>query len=654
MTKPSSILPADPAYDEATHLAYVQKLHATYALNSEAKVDAFMTQLLHRIADAHVPWRILEELGDSVHALLTDNGVFMPRKPTFAYRPALVRQQAILSSPSWHRLVADEVAELYTSILSCLPPSVFEKDGSGFVVPLHDLIPNLPELILHIVHVSGKERDGLSLLERLNTQLIANTITASGYDLDTYDSKPLVYPTESALPPRLLVDAYLRDTPFHELFTASVPLSIPRALWNEHAFICAGTGHGKSQTLGHLVHTFLNEPDPPGMFIMAGIGQMHALIQELACVDRIRDRLLVIDPEVRIPELNFFDLGIPMESTQAVDLFRYLFTALDREFTGKQSGAVPYVLRMMSKIEGANLLTLLKLMSDRSKTLEQSEFAEPASRLDPLSRSFFETQFYDREMLATRQQIASRLFSLFANETFAAMFNAPRSEFNALDAMQQKKIVLINTSDAMLGEASPILGRFVIAQIFAALIRRPKEHRPQCVFIVDEFKQYADDRTERFLSQARQFQCGLVMATQFIGQLPDEVKDAILANTSIKMAGPVSHKDATVLAKEMYTEPEFIRSMRKHADRSEFACHLRNLTPNAIRVSIPFGTLENSPRSTQPASVEPVVPPPLPAAVSPRPHDPRTPPPLPDPAPSSPNAADAFEVKPGKDWTSTD
>ena len=55
MTKPSNILPPGPAYDEAAHLAYVQQLHAAYALNSEEKVDAFIGPLFRSITDGKAP-----------------------------------------------------------------------------------------------------------------------------------------------------------------------------------------------------------------------------------------------------------------------------------------------------------------------------------------------------------------------------------------------------------------------------------------------------------------------------------------------------------------------------------------------------------------------------------------------------------------------
>ena len=55
-------------------------------------------------------------------------------------------------------------------------------------------------------------------------------------------------------------------------------------------------------------------------------------------------------------------------------------------------------------------------------------------------------------------------------------------------------------------------------------------------------------------------------------------------------------KDASALSREMYTTPEFIRSMNKGDVHTEFACHVRNLTPHAIKLSIPFLALENAPK----------------------------------------------------------
>ena len=65
------------------------------------------------------------------------------------------------------------------------------------------------------------------------------------------------------------------------------------------------------------------------------------------------------------------------------------------------------------------------------------------------------------------------------------------------------------------------------------------------------------------------------------------------ANTAIKLAGPVSYNDAMMLAREMYTTGEFIRSMRAYDRRhTEFAAHVRGLTERAVKLTFPYGTLE--------------------------------------------------------------
>ena len=69
------------------------------------------------------------------------------------------------------------------------------------------------------------------------------------------------------------------------------------------------------------------------------------------------------------------------------------------------------------------------------------------------------------------------------------------------------------------------------------------------------------------------------------------MRASVAANTSIKLAGGVSDKDARALASDMRTTPDFITGMRKHARSTEFACYVRNYTGNAVRLDIPFGTL---------------------------------------------------------------
>jgi hypothetical protein len=41
-----------------------------------------------------------------------------------------------------------------------------------------------------------------------------------------------------------------------------------------------------------------------------------------------------------------------------------------------------------------------------------------------------------------------------------------------------------------------------------------------------------------------------------------------------------------------------LQSMRKHRDRTEFACFVRNHTPQPIRLTVPLGEMERRPKLT--------------------------------------------------------
>ena len=174
------------------------------------------------------------------------------------------------------------------------------------------------------------------------------------------------------------------------------------------------------------------------------------------------------------------------------------------------------------------------------------------------------------------------------------------------EAMQSGKIILVNTSKALLKEdASALFGRYMIARVIAAAFERvalKAEQRNPAFLIIDEAAEYFDDNLEKLLSQARKFNVGLVIAHQHLDQLDErKLRAAVAANTSIKLAGGVSDKDARALAADMRTTPDFISGMTKRNRSTEFACYVRNYTGSAVRLQIPFGALEAAPEMSKAA-----------------------------------------------------
>ena len=72
-----------------------------------------------------------------------------------------------------------------------------------------------------------------------------------------------------------------------------------------------------------------------------------------------------------------------------------------------------------------------------------------------------------------------------------------------------------------------------------------------------------------------------------------------MASTAIKLAGGVSAKDAWTLSRDMRCEPDFLLAMHKHQGSTDFACFIRNVTPQPVALTVPFGQMEGRPRMSE-------------------------------------------------------
>lgn len=123
---------------------------------------------------------------------------------------------------------------------------------------------------------------------------------------------------------------------------------------------------------------------------------------------------------------------------------------------------------------------------------------------------------------------------------------------------------------------------------------RDYDRLPAMIYI-DEAQDYFDQNIGLILSQARKYQVGMIMAHQYLGQLSNGLQEAFEANTSIKMAGGVSARDARALAGQMSADADMIQRQPK----GTFATFVRGLTARAVPISFPFFVLENLPRATK-------------------------------------------------------
>ena len=490
--------------------------------------------------------------------------------------------------------------------------TVGEDDGAAFTVPLIATAERPADIVEctigTFVNDPQDERDGL--FAKLRRRFYENICGVHGVIPDS-DHKFLKI-TASAMEgsPAELVEKYLAGTPFHDLLLTPVPLTIPQSTRFEHHWIVAGSGHGKTQTLQYLISKDLDlvREDRASIIVIDSQGDLIRTLSRLQFFSDFPEKLCLIDPtDIEYPvALNLFDLNMdrmqgysPLDrerlTNSILELYDFVIgSLLSAELTQKQNVMFRYITRLLLYIPDANIQTLRELMEPTG----YEKYQEHIRKLQGTARAFFETEFRSKQFEETKRQVVRRLWGILENQTFEQMFSHPRNKLDLFSEMNSGKVILINTAKDLLKQnGTEIFGRFFIAMIAQCAQERstlPQSGRLPCFVYIDEAQDYIanDANVTTILEQARKQNVGLTISHQYLGQISQRNLDSLYANTSIKMAGGVSDRDAHALARNMRTTPDFIVKQPK----GHFAAHVRNASKEALSLRVPFGVVEDLPR----------------------------------------------------------
>jgi hypothetical protein len=156
----------------------------------------------------------------------------------------------------------------------------------------------------------------------------------------------------------------------------------------------------------------------------------------------------------------------------------------------------------------------------------------------------------------------SKLDRFLSNRLMRNLLGQSISSFDLRDVMDNQKILLINLSKGKIGaENSEFLGLLLIPRILSAAMSRidtPTEQRKDFFLYVDEFQNFATEDFATILSEARKFRLNLVVANQYIGQMREEIRNAVFGNVGSIVSFRVGLDDAEYL--EGQFNPVFSKS----------------------------------------------------------------------------------------------
>jgi type IV secretory pathway TraG/TraD family ATPase VirD4 len=206
---------------------------------------------------------------------------------------------------------------------------------------------------------------------------------------------------------------------------------------------------------------------------------------------------------------------------------------------------------------GSTFIEVVRILTDQAFVQELLPKVQ-----DPIIRRYWTDQiaqtsdFHKSEVL---DYIVSKFGRFVTNKMIRNIIGQSDSAFNFRQVMDEGKILLVNLSKGRIGEEnSNFLGLVIVPKILVAAMSRQdmaKDQRKDFFLYVDEFQNFATPDFAQILSEARKYKLNLIVANQFIGQMEEEVKNAIFGNVGSVVSFRVGVTDANYLQHEF--QPTF-------------------------------------------------------------------------------------------------
>lgn len=324
-----------------------------------------------------------------------------------------------------------------------------------------------------------------------------------------------------------------------------------------HTYFIGQTGSGKSTLLENLA--FQDMMDGRGFAFIDPHGDSAEKLLGMVPKERVEDVIYFCPSEMDNPVgLNLFEFETQDQRDFLIqEAIAMLYRLYDPGHTGIIGPRYEHwfrnaALTIMSDPNGSTFIDVPQVFNDQSFTDEKLKYVTDQTVLD----------FWYKEMAQTSEANKSEVLGWFvskfgaflSNEMMRNIIGQTKSGFNMREIMDKKKILIVNLSKGQTGELnSQLLGMIFVMKFQVAAMGRsnvPEDQREDFTLYVDEFQNFATDSFATILSEARKYRLNLVLANQFMTQLTDNIREAILGNIGTVISGRIGITDAEILQKK--------------------------------------------------------------------------------------------------------
>lgn len=307
-----------------------------------------------------------------------------------------------------------------------------------------------------------------------------------------------------------------------------------------HTYIIGSTGVGKSFLIENMVIQDIQSGN--GIALLDPHGGTAEKMLKYIPEDRIQDVIYFAPHDLDYP-IGFNPLEDPGPDFRS-QVSDGMLTAFKKIWVDAFSARMEYVLSntLLALLEypNATLLSVNRMLADkkfREKVVNNVK--------DPSVRSVWVDEFMKWEDKFAREAFSSiqnKVGQFTANPMIRNILGQPRSTLDFREMMDTRKIFIANLSKGRVGEQNaPLIGAMLITKIYLAAMSRADKSEYEMNFLppfylyVDEFQNFANDSFENILSESRKYKLGLIVAHQYIAQMPETIQNAVFGNVGTKI-----------------------------------------------------------------------------------------------------------------------
>lgn len=319
-----------------------------------------------------------------------------------------------------------------------------------------------------------------------------------------------------------------------------------------HVWVIGKTGTGKSTLIANMAIDDLKKDR--GIAIIDPHGDLCETLLDYVPKRRINEVIYFNPADREHPiHINPLEVKDKQEAELVVSGLMSIFTKI---WANVWSARMEYILRnsllTLAQAENKTLSDVITLLTNKAY---RNDIVQKVN--DPVLKRYWVEEF-DKMPPNLQQEAISAILNkvgqFITSPMIRAIISSPKSSVRLDEAMNEGKILLANLSQGRLGEDNAaLLGAMLITKLQLAAMHRvdiPETERKDFYLYVDEFQNFATSSFIKILSEARKYRLNIMLANQYMAQIPEDVQKAILGNAGTITCFALGASDSDILHKE--------------------------------------------------------------------------------------------------------